>query len=114
MDHKRSRADQTNVSAIQRPRPRLSTYRGHPKRVTRYSGYAFAGPRANSRLSRTCIPTGLTQRDRHLQIIADRGRMPWQKVSGYNWRALAEADISRYKRVIGDAMRSRYRPAAVD
>jgi hypothetical protein len=32
--------------------------------------------------------------------------MVWQKASGYNWRALVEADISRYKRVIGDALRS--------
>jgi hypothetical protein len=32
--------------------------------------------------------------------------MAWQKASGYNWRALVEADISRYKRVIGDALRS--------
>jgi hypothetical protein len=29
-----------------------------------------------------------------------------QKATGYNWRALVEADISRYKRVIGDALRS--------
>jgi len=41
-------------------------------------------------------------RDRHLQIIAERGRMAWQKASGYHWRALVEADISRFKRVIGD------------
>ena len=33
--------------------------------------------------------------------------MGWQRVSGYNWRALVEADIGRYKRVIGDALRSR-------
>ncbi len=46
-------------------------------------------------------------RDRHLQIIAERGRMAWQKASGYNWRALVEADISRFKRVIGDGLRSR-------
>src|SRR6266481_4830170 len=29
------------------------------------------------------------------------------RASGYNWRALVEADIGRYKRVIGDALRSR-------
>jgi hypothetical protein len=46
-------------------------------------------------------------RDRHLQTIAERGRMAWQKVAGYNWRALVEADISRLKRVIGDGLRSR-------
>ena len=33
--------------------------------------------------------------------------MGCQKASGYNWRALVEADISRYKRVIGNALRSR-------
>jgi hypothetical protein len=33
--------------------------------------------------------------------------MGWQKASGYNYRALIEADISRWKRVIGDALRSR-------
>ena len=30
--------------------------------------------------------------------------MGWQRASGYNWRALVEADIGRYKRVIGDAL----------
>ena len=48
-----------------------------------------------------------TRRDRHLQVIAERDRMGWQKASGYNWRALVEADVSRWKRVIGDALRSR-------
>jgi hypothetical protein len=33
--------------------------------------------------------------------------MDWQRASGHNWRALVEADIGRYKRVIGDALRSR-------
>ena len=33
--------------------------------------------------------------------------MGWQKVSGYNWRALVEAGIARWKRVIGDGLRSR-------
>src|SRR4051794_22540763 len=46
-----------------------------------------------------------TPRDRHLRCIAERGRMGWQRVSGYNWRALVEADISRWKRVVGDGLR---------
>jgi hypothetical protein len=46
------------------------------------------------------------QRDRHLHLIAERGRLGWQKASGYNWRALIEADISRWQRVIGEALRS--------
>ena len=32
--------------------------------------------------------------------------MGWQRASGYNRRALVEADISRWKRVIGDGLRS--------
>src|SRR3954452_23328355 len=51
--------------------------------------------------------TAPTQRDRHLRLIAEHGRLGWQKASGYNHRALAEAAMSRYKRVIGDALRSR-------
>lgn len=33
--------------------------------------------------------------------------MGWQGASGYNWRALVEADVSRFKRVIGCGLRSR-------
>ena len=51
-----------------------------------------------------------TQRDRHLELIAERGRMGWQKVAGYHRRALAEAAMSCYKRVIGDTLRSRTEP----
>ncbi len=63
-------------------------------------------PRSNSAPSETA-QTAPTMRDRHLQTITERGRMDWQKASGYNWRALVEADISRFKRVIGDGLRSR-------
>jgi Transposase DDE domain len=48
-----------------------------------------------------------TQRDRHLQFIAKHGRIAWQKASGYTARARAEAAIGRFKRVIGDGLRSR-------
>jgi hypothetical protein len=40
-------------------------------------------------------------------MIAERGRMAWQKASGYDLRAKVEATIGRYKRVIGDVLRSR-------
>ena len=63
-------------------------------------------PRSNAVPSDTA-ETAPTPRDRHLQLIAERGRMGWQTASGYNWRALVEADVSRFKRVIGDALRSR-------
>ena len=51
--------------------------------------------------------TAPTPRDRRRRCIAERGRMGWQKASGYDWRALVEADVSRWKRVIGDGLRSR-------
>jgi hypothetical protein len=36
-----------------------------------------------------------TQRDRHIEAIAEHGRMGWQKASGYNWRALVEMVCSQ-------------------
>jgi hypothetical protein len=47
-----------------------------------------------------------TQRDRHLQLIAERGRRAWQTASGYTKRARAEAAIGRWKQVIGDRLRA--------
>ena len=60
-------------------------------------------PRANAVPSDTAA-TAPTQRDRHLRCIAERGRMGWQRASGYNWRALVECDISRWKRGIGNGL----------
>ena len=48
--------------------------------------------------------TAPTRRDRHLRCIAEHGRMGWQKRSGYNKRARAEAAIGRWKQVIGDGL----------
>jgi hypothetical protein len=48
-----------------------------------------------------------TQRDRHLQCMAEQGRIGWQKASGYNKRSRVETAIGRYKEVIGDALRFR-------
>ena len=56
-------------------------------------------PRATAVPSETA-DTAPTQRDRHLKQIAERGRMGWQKNSGYNRRALAEG-------AIGNGLRSR-------
>src|SRR4051812_6059535 len=61
-------------------------------------------PRSNAVPSDTA-ETAPTQRDAHLRCLAEHGRMAWQRASGYNWRALVEADISRWKRVIGDGLR---------
>jgi Transposase DDE domain len=63
-------------------------------------------PRSTAALSETA-ETEPTQRDRHLQGIAEKGRMGWQKASGYNVRSRVEAAIGRYKQVIGDGLRFR-------
>ena len=42
-----------------------------------------------------------------MHSIAEHGRAAWQKASGYTRRARAEAAIGRFKRVIGDGLRSR-------
>jgi Transposase DDE domain len=73
----------------------------------RHPGAAVIVPPRSSAVPSKMAETAPTQRDRHLQLIAEHGRMGWQKASGYNWRALVEADISRWKRVIGDGLRSR-------
>jgi len=64
---------------------------------------AVVPPRANA-VPSEAAQIAPTQRDRHLRCIAECGRTGWQKASGYNWRALVETDISRWKRVIGDAL----------
>ena len=63
-------------------------------------------PRATAVLSETA-ETEPTQRDGHLQRSAGTGRLGWQKASGYNKRSRVEAAVGRYKRVIGDGLRSR-------
>jgi DDE family transposase len=50
--------------------------------------------------------TAPARRDRHLRLIAERGRMGRQGASGHDDRALVESDIARWKRVIGDGLRS--------
>jgi hypothetical protein len=49
--------------------------------------------------------TAPTQRDGHLQHIAEHGRMAWQNACGYNRRARVEATMSRWKQLIGDELR---------
>jgi transposase len=62
-------------------------------------------PRATAVPSDTA-ETAPTQRDGHLQHIAEHGRMAWQKASGYTKRARVEATMNRWKQVIGDELRA--------
>ena len=72
----------------------------------RYPAAAVIVPPRATAVPSEMAETEPTQRDRHLQLIAEQGRMAWQKASGYTKRARVETAISRYKRVIGDRLRS--------
>jgi hypothetical protein len=48
-----------------------------------------------------------SQRDRHIQLIRDQGRMAWQRATTYGRRSLVETAISRYKTAIGPKLRAR-------
>ena len=48
-----------------------------------------------------------SQRDRHIQFIAQKGRMAWQRATGYGRRSLAETAVGRYKALIGPRLRAR-------
>ena len=74
--------------------------------AARHPDAAVIVPPRSSGVPSETAATAPTQRDRHLQLIAERGRRGWQRASGYNWRALVESDVSRWKRVIGDGLRS--------
>jgi transposase len=48
-----------------------------------------------------------TQRDRHLQLIQERGRLGWQKAVNYGRRSLGEVAMMRYKTLIGHRLHAR-------
>ena len=48
-----------------------------------------------------------TQRNQHIDTIAEHGRMNWQTEAGYNQRSQVEAQIGRWKQVIGDHLQAR-------
>jgi hypothetical protein len=76
----------------------------HAPQVCRIVGGVIVPPRADAVLSATA-ETEPTQRDGHIQAIAEKGRMAWQRDSGYNERACVEGQFARWKQVIGDGLR---------
>lgn len=66
-------------------------------------------PRAAAVLS-DAAETAPTQRDRHIQTIAEHGRLAWQRQTDYGKRAKAETAMARYKRILGDQLRARMLP----
>ena len=63
-------------------------------------------PRATAVPSPTA-GTAPTQRDGHVQMIRDKGRLGWQKAVGYGRRSLGETAVFRYKAIIGRSLRAR-------
>ncbi len=63
-------------------------------------------PRASAAPS-TADPAKQSPRDHHIQIMAERGRMSWQRATGYGRRNLAENAIGKYKHLIGPKLRAR-------
>src|SRR6188768_3295795 len=59
--------------------------------AARYPAAAVVVPPRTNAVPSATAETAPTQRDRHIEVIAEHGRMAWQKASGYNWRALIEA-----------------------
>jgi hypothetical protein len=59
----------------------------------------------------TSIPSGEpgppTQRDRHLAMIAEQGRLAWQIATDYGQRSLVETTMGRYNSLIGPWLRAR-------
>jgi transposase len=55
-------------------------------------------------------PPGNSQRDQHIQIIEDHGRMNWQRRTGYNQRNTAELAMRRFKGIFGNTLQARALP----
>jgi hypothetical protein len=59
----------------------------------------------------TAVPSGErdqpTQRDHHLKMITERGRLAWQAATGYGQRSLVETTMGHYKALIGPRLRAR-------
>ena len=63
-------------------------------------------PRATA-VPSTADPDRQSPRDRHIQLMAERGRIGWQRATGYGRRNLVETAIGRYKHLIGPKLRAR-------
>src|SRR3954454_11907939 len=66
-------------------------------------------PRASAVLS-TDDPDAQSPRDRHIRLMAERGRIGWQRATGYGRRNHAETTMGRYKHLIGPKLRARTLP----
>ncbi len=55
-------------------------------------------------------PDGTTQRDQHIRLLEEVGRIAWQKENDYGLRSHVELCMLRYKKIIGPNMKAREIP----
>ena len=67
-------------------------------------------PPRSTAVPSTAAGTTPSQRDQHIQMIGDKGRMGWQKAVGYGRRSHVETTMFRYKAIIGGSLRARTLP----
>ena len=86
----------------------LSEYlKGHDKVVARHAAdYVIIPPRATA-VPSSATDTASSPRDRHIQLIREKGRRGWEKAVGYGKRSLVETGMFRYKTLIGPRLRAR-------
>ena len=81
-------------------RPTYQTIAAHDDGIT-----VVIPPRSTA--VRSGEPGSPTQRDRHLAVIAEQGRLAWQAVTDCGQRPLVETTMGRYKALIGPRLRAR-------
>jgi transposase len=57
-----------------------------------------------------CSTAGDSQRDNHIRVIDEIGRIAWQQKTSYNLRNYAEMAMQRVKRIFGNTMKARKLP----
>ena len=68
-------------------------------------------PRASAVAGTEDASAPQSRRDRHIRLIAEKGRMAWQKATGHGRRGHAETAAGRYKGLIGPKPRAPSLPA---
>jgi hypothetical protein len=82
----------SRAASLRRPRTAPMTAMPSNQVATRQHGLppdVVIPPRASA-VPSTDDPAARTQRDRHIRLIAEQGRMAWQRASGYGRRNLVE------------------------
>ena len=67
-------------------------------------------PPRSTAVPRDTADTDPTQRDRHIQLLEQRGWLGWQRAVNYGRRSLGEVTMFRYKKLIGHDLHARSLP----